>query len=174
MTKNSKKFLSFLALAAAIFAAGTACQQRDNRAHYIDSDGNETIVSLEKVNIQDFAFAAEALANDMLKCEEFANSPKKPIVALSRVKNDTSNNFDTAMLTDKVQEILLKSGKATISMSMSIDRTGDDVAEDVAELEKTEKVVPDFTLIGTISDIKAMPGQTRQVSYAFKLRLVGA
>ncbi len=165
MTKKSE-FIAFL-IGAALCLSGCASQP----ARYVDSGGTETVVSLDKVNIQDFAIAAEALVKEMLEDDAFAGD-KKPAVALSRVVNDTSNNFDTALLTDKVQEMILKSHKATISMSMSADRKNDTVAEDVAALGEAETVIPDLTLIGTISEVAAHADSTKQVSYAFKLRLV--
>ncbi len=171
MTKKSKIF-AIIAAAASLAVAGCASRQ-PQPARYVDSGSPETVVSLEKVNVQDFAMAAEALVKDMLMEDAFAETGKKPVIALSRVMNDTSNNFDTALLTDKVQEMILKSRKATVSMSMSVDRKNDSVAEDVAALGETETVIPDMTLIGTISEITAREKSTRQVSYVFKMRLVG-
>lgn len=161
-----KSFFMFL-LAAGTLALG-ACA---TKARYIDAGGPETVVSLNKVDIQDFQSATDALIADMLTWDAFAGT-KKPVVALSRVVNDTTNNFDTALLTNQVQEAILKSRKATISMSMSVDRKDDVVRQDVAAIGGTETVVPDLTLIGKISEVSARAGSTQQVSYVFAMRLV--
>ena len=87
---------------------------------------------------------------------------KKPVVALSRVVNDTTNNFDTALLTNQVQEAILKSRKAIISMSMSVDRNDDSVRQDVAAIGGTETVVPDLTLIGKISEVTARADRSEE------------
>lgn len=165
-----KKSLSMLLLAAGTLALGACASQK---ARYIDSNGPETVVSLNKVDIQDFQSATEALVADMLTWDAFAGA-KKPVVALSRVVNDTTNNFDTALLTNQVQEAILKSRKAIISMSMSVDRNDDSVRQDVAALGGTETVVPDLTLIGKISEVTARADSMRQVSYVFSMRLVEA
>ena len=75
---------------------------------------------------------------------------------------------------NQVQEAILKSRKAIISMSMSVDRNDDSVRQDVAALGGTETVVPDLTLIGKISEVSARADSTRQVSYVFSMRLVEA
>lgn len=167
MTKT-KKFLFAVSICATAFAL---CACASQKARYVDSAGTETVVSLNKVDIQDFRAATNALVADMLQWDAFAGA-KKPVVALSRVVNDTSANFDTALLTNQVQEAILKSRKATISMSMSADRNDDVVRQDVAALGGTKTVVPDLTLIGKISEVAAKAGDVRQVTYVFQMRLV--
>lgn len=167
MTKT-KKILFAIQICATAFAL---CACASQKARYIDSSGTETVVSLNKVDIQDFRAATNALVADMLQWDAFAGA-KKPVVALSRVVNDTSANFDTALLTNQVQEAILKSRKATISMSMSADRNDDVVRQDVAALGGTKTVVPDLTLIGKISEVAAKAGDVRQVTYVFQMRLV--
>ncbi|MGF0069687.1 hypothetical protein [Candidatus Spyradosoma sp. SGI.093] len=169
MTKT-KKILSAISICAAALALGACASQK---ARYVDSAGTETIVSLNKVDIQDFRAATNALVADMLQWDAFAGA-KKPVVALSRVVNDTSANFDTALLTNQVQEAILKSRKATISMSMSADRNDDVVRQDVAALGGTKTVVPDLTLIGKISEVATNAGGVKQVTYVFQMRLVEA
>lgn len=169
MMKKQKLLAAALAgtLAALAFAGCSSPQ----RAQYIDSQGPETVVSLNQVDIQDFQIAANALISDMLLWDAFAGE-KRPVVALSRVVNDTSSNFDTSLLTNVVQESILKSRKARVSMSMSVDRNSDTVRQDAAMLGASETVVPDLTLTGKISEVAARAGSTRQVTYVFSLRLV--
>ena len=166
MTLKKSFFMTVLAAGTLVFGA---CASQ--KARYIDSTGTETVVSLNRVDIQDFQSATDALVADMLTWDAFAGA-KKPVVALSRVVNDTTNNFDTALLTNQVQEAILKSRKAIISMSMSVDRKDDVVRQDVASLGGTETVVPDLTLIGKISEVAARADSTKQVSYVFAMRLV--
>ncbi len=169
MTKT-KRILSAISICAAALALVACASQK---ARYVDSAGTETVVSLNKVDIQDFRAATNALVADMLQWDAFAGA-KKPVVALSRVVNDTSANFDTALLTNQVQEAILKSRKATISMSMSADRNDDVVRQDVAALGGTKTVVPDLTLIGKISEVATNAGGVKQVTYVFQMRLVEA
>lgn len=142
-------------------------------AHYIDPDGRETVVSLNAVDIQDFTMASNALVEQMLLRDAFAGA-KKPRIALSLVKNDTTQNFDVSLLTDKVQQRILESGKATVSMSMSTDRRQDVVRQEMAGMGATETILPDLTLIGKIAEVQARASSTKQVSYVFSLRLADA
>lgn len=142
-------------------------------AHYIDPDGNETVVSLNAVDIQDFTTAANALVGQMLMRDAFAGT-KKPRIALSLIKNDTTQNFDVSLLTDKVQQRILESGLATVSMSMSIDRKRDVVRQEMAGMGATETILPDLTLIGKIAEVQARASSTKQVSYVFSMQLADA
>lgn len=171
MKKNQKLFFATVAGTLSALALVSAGCSSPARAQYVDSQGPETVVSLNQVDIQDFQVAANALVADMLLWDAFSGT-KKPVVALSRVVNDTSNNFDTSLLTNTVQEAILKSRKAVVSMSMSIDRNADTVRQDAAMLGASETVVPDLTLTGKISEVAARSGSMRQVSYVFSLRLV--
>lgn len=155
------------ALVVAVFSGCTT------PAHYIDPDGRETVVSLNAVDIQDFTMASNALVEQMLARDAFAGT-KKPRIALSLVKNDTTQNFDVSLLTDKVQQRILESGKATVSMSMSTERNQDSVRREMAGMGATETILPDLTLIGKISEVQARAGSTKQVSYVFSLRLADA
>lgn len=168
MMKNmlTKTFVP-AALAVAVFA-GCATP-----AHYIDPDGQETVVSLNAVDIQDFTMASNALVEQMLARDAFSGT-KKPRIALSLVKNDTTQNFDVSLLTDKVQQRILESGKATVSMSMSAERNQDVVRREMAGMGATETVLPDLTLIGKIAEVQARASSTKQVSYVFSLRLADA
>lgn len=155
----------------AVFSAALVAGCAADKARYVESGGPETVVSLNQVDIQDFQTATDALVADMLLWDAFSGT-KKPVVALSRVVNDTTDNFNTDLLTNKVQESILKSRKAVVSMSMSVDRGADVVRQDAAALGAAQTVVPDLTLSGKISEVAARAGSTKQVSYVFSLRLV--
>lgn len=171
--KNSTSKKIVPALAGAMLAAAfSGCS---TPAHYVDPDGRDTVVSLNAADIQDFSTAAEALVAQMLTCDAFAGAgAKKPRVALSLVKNDTTQNFNVSLLTDKVQQKILESGKATVSMSFSSDRGNDIVRSDMEKLGETQTIFPDLTLLGKIAEVSARAGSTKQVSYVFSLRLADA
>lgn len=167
--KNRITKIYIPAATVALVAAFVGCTP----TRYVDPEGDETIISVNTVDIQDFAMAADSLVLQMLARDAFAGE-KKPRVMLSLVKNDTTQNFDVALLTDKVQQKILESGKATVSMSMSVERNDDVVRNDLARMGQTELRQPDLTLLGKISEVKTRAGSTRQVSYVFSLRLADA
>lgn len=171
MEKNKvymKKTLQIAAISACAAAVFSGCAS--SKARYIDSNSPETVVSINQVDIQDFSVAANALVADMLQWDAFCGT-KKPVVALSTVANDTTDNFDVSLITNKVQEAILKSRKARVSMSMSTERKNDSVRQEAASIGEAETVVPDLTLTGKISEVTARAGSTRQVSYVFSMRL---
>ncbi len=139
-------------------------------AHYVDSNSNETIVSLNKVDIQDFQMAADALIKSMLEWDSFSGD-KKPTVALSTVVNDTTNNFDVALITNKVQEAILRSRRAKVSRAMSVDAGNDAVRNKASALGTTTTEVPTLSLTGKIIEVTTAAGKMRQVSYVFQMQL---
>lgn len=158
------------AAVAAFVSAFAGCS---TPAHYVDPEGRETVVSLNAADIQDFSTAADALVEQLLANEVFAGG-KRPRLALSRVKNDTTQNFDVSLLTDKVQQRILESGLAVVSMSLSAESGNDVVRREMADMGAAETVLPDLTLLGKIAEVKARADSTRQVSYVFSLRLADA
>ena len=164
--------LSIIALGASV-AMFSGCGKD---ARYIDSNSNETIVSVDKVDVQDFAIAAETLLKSLYDSPAFKNAKRQPpIVALSQVTNDTSSQFDTAQLTQKIYTSITRSGKAEISLVVggSKDALTQDAkaANDFSGGKAGGNNMPDFTLIGKILENKARAGRTRQVSYSFQLTL---
>lgn len=170
MNNSTSKNIVPAFIAAMLAASFSGCS---TPAHYIDPDGKDTVVSLNAADIQDFTTAADALVAQMLANDAFSGT-KKPRVALSLVKNDTTQNFNVSLLTDKVQQKILESGKATVSMSFSADRGNDVVRRDMEKLGETQTILPDLTLLGKIAEVSARAGSTKQVSYVFSLRLADA
>lgn len=168
-----KKEIIVKTFVPAAFAAIVALSGCSTPAHYIDPEGHETIVSLNSTDIQDFSQAADALVAQMLENNVFAPG-KKPRIALSRVKNDTTQNFDVSLLTDKVQQRILNSGLANVSMSLSVETEDDVVRQKMTGMGATETHLPDLTLLGKIAEVKARASSMRQVSYVFSLRLADA
>lgn len=155
---------------AALVVALSGCS---TPAHYIDPEGRDTVVSLNAADIQDFSQAADSLVAQMLANEVFTPG-KKPRIALSRVKNDTTQNFDVSLLTDKVQQRILESGLANVSMSLSTETDDDVVRRKMSGMGATETLLPDLTLLGKIAEVKAHASSVRQVSYVFSMRLADA
>ncbi|MDR1497886.1 MAG: hypothetical protein LBS59_05690 [Puniceicoccales bacterium] len=159
----------FLAVA---FLAGCGGQQ----ATYVDSKGTGTITSLDKVDIQDFSIAADALLNSLYDSPAFNDAPRKPpIIAVSRITNNTSTQFDTDQLMQKIRTSITRSGKARISRAVGADRdalTRDAQATASHTSGATPNNTPDYTLIGKILETGARAGKTRQITYTFQLSLV--
>jgi PBP1b-binding outer membrane lipoprotein LpoB len=145
-------------------------------AKYVDAGGPGTVVSVDKVDIQDFGSAAEALLNSLYDSPALTNSPRKPaVLAVSKITNDTSSQFDTDLLLSKIKRSITRSGKAEVSAT--VGTTQDALAKEsktASEFEtgKAKSNTPDFILSGKILESKTNAGSTRQTSYVFQLSVI--
>jgi len=97
--------LSLLACAVFIVGCGTP-------ATYKDPQGRELVVSLDKVNIQDFATAGSQMLQSMISSPSFSKGA--PVLQLGSITNDTADNFDTALLLSKLTVPLVNANRVTL------------------------------------------------------------
>ena len=134
-------------------------------ASYKDPSGRDLVVSLEKVNIQDFATAGSAMLQSMVQSKAF-DRKDPPVLQLGQILNDTTNNFDTSLLLSKITMPLVNAGRVQLLES-------DAVANAARAATPGSKVpVAEFVLKGKILEDRANAGSTRQASYIFQLTLV--
>lgn len=159
-------------------------------ARRIDPSGPDTVVSLNKIDIQDWMDAAQEMTDSLLTSEVLQNrvaqSGDKPvIIAISRIKNDTAVNINTSMLTQKIETNLRTASQGRVLPTMTIGLDGkarDPLAK--GEIQRNEffndgdesddapkQLRPNYTLSGQIIEDRAKAGSTRQTSYIFQLTL---
>ena len=99
-----KKLLSFFAIAALLLLA--SCQS----------------LPPTKLTAEDFNWAAEQTINQMLN-SGCLNKPEggRYVVAISRVKNETTQYIDVDQLLKKIRVAMLNSGKAVITTAVGLD-----------------------------------------------------
>jgi PBP1b-binding outer membrane lipoprotein LpoB len=149
-----------LLLASALLIVGCGTP-----ASYKDPNGRDLVVSLEKVNIQDFATAGSAMLQSMVQSKAF-DRKNPPVLQLGQILNDTTNNFDTSLLLSKITMPLVNAGRIQLIES-------DPVANAARTATPGAKVpTPEFVLKGKILEDRANAGGTRQASYIFQLTLV--
>ena len=162
---NTKVLLPIAAAAAAALFTGCATD-----AHYVQTGDREQIVSLNQINIQDYANAANDAVKDLLSSgalDHVANPPA--VLELSRIINNTSQQVDTDLLTKKISIALLQSGKA---QTVSTDaKAGGYSAEAAFMADQKTTHLPDFTLSGKIIETVDRAGDTRRTTYSFQLSL---
>jgi uncharacterized protein (TIGR02722 family) len=170
-----------LALASTTAAAAlllTGCATK-NDARYIDSQGPQTIVSLNQINIQDWNSAAEKLVAQLLASNVLDRAPELPaVMAVSRIRNNTGVQVDTDNLTKNIRIALNQTGKIVTTTTLGPDgRVEDPMAAEVGAMqafmagEKQKTVLPYYTLSGKLLDDKVTSGSTQQVTYTFQLSL---
>lgn len=170
-----KPALATTALAAALLASG--CATHD--AKYVDSKGPETIVSIGRINIQDWTNAADQLVASLLASGVLERAPQLPaVMAVSRIRNNTMQQVDTDSLTKKIRVALNQSGKVVTTTTLGPDgKVEDPMAADVGAMnafmagEKQKTTLPYYTLSGKLLEDQVESGKTRQSTYTFQLSL---
>lgn len=166
---------------AIIVPAAIALIAGCQNAQYQDPQGTTLIVSLNKVDIQDFASAADAMVNSMVEAGVLAKAAHQPaLLGISKVENRTDSQFDTDELVKKIRVALLKGGRAQVTQQLTLGNAKEDPLGDQANQMKrfqegTDRQpieVPDFTLSGKILFDRTKAGSTRQVAYIFQMSLV--
>lgn len=170
----NKLLLTGLSLSALILAG---CQgTRD--AGYVDSYGTRTIVSLDQINIQDWANAGDQMVQSLLASGKLDEAPQQPaILGISRIVNNTTGQVDTDFLTKRIQVALNQSGKTLTTTTFGLGGYGEDeLAMEVRDIRSIEgesmpRALPDYTLSGKLLENRAQAGKVRQVTYVFQLSL---
>jgi uncharacterized protein (TIGR02722 family) len=169
---KNKIILPLIAAAFPVLVTGCAT------AHYVETGGRENVVSINQINVQDYIQAANAAVNDLLASgalDRVSNPPA--VLAMSRIINNTGQQFDTDMLTKKIRVALLQSGKAVTTTTFGLAGTAEDpLAKGIqqeSEFSNDQKVTrtPDFSLSGKIIETSVRAGSTRQTTYSFQLSL---
>jgi hypothetical protein len=152
-----------------------------NSAQYVDPNGPRTIVSLNQIDIQDFNTAANAMVQSMLASPQFNNAlaqlPSLPaVLAVSKITNDTTQQFDTDLLTQNILVALNASGKIVTTTTFG-PNPQDKMAQQAGNMQaflngqQAPTRIPDFTLTGKILISTAKAGDVYQRSYIFQMAL---
>jgi penicillin-binding protein activator len=165
-------------LAAAIPLIGGGC---GTNAHYIQTGGNQSVVTIGAINIQDYIQAANTMTSELLASGALDRVATPPaVLAISRIVNNTGQQIDTDLLTKKIRVAVLQSGKALTTTTMGLGGTAEDPMAKGLQQENEFKSdvkntrTPDFTLSGKIIQLAVKAGDTSQSTYSFQLSLTDA
>jgi hypothetical protein len=170
-----KYAVALLCALPAFLLAG--CGSPPNSAQYVDPNGPRTIVSLNQIDIQDFSNAANAMVQDLLNSGVLEKAPAQPaVLAISRITNNTTQQFDTDMLTKNIRIALLQTGKVVTTTTFGANPE-DKMAQDAGNMQAfmngqpQPPRIPYYTLSGKIDINTAQAGDVYQRSYIFQLSL---
>jgi uncharacterized protein (TIGR02722 family) len=174
---------SLSALRAA--AAATLLTGCGTPTQYVQPDSSRLVTSVGKIDVQDFAQAANAmtqsLIDDQIAQDKLKSAvPGEPaLMAVSRIQNDTGQQIDTDLLVKKIRVALNKTGKVQTSTTMGLGGPEDPLAADQQKAQeffqdKKQTRLPDYTLSGKIIEVRDKAGSVRQSSYVFQLSLSSA
>jgi len=170
---KNKILLPSLAAAVSLISAGCA-----TNAHYIQTGGNQSVVTIGQINIQDYMQAADAMTGELLASGALGRVANPPaVLAISRIVNNTGQQIDMDLLTKKIRVALLQSGKAVTTTTMGLGGTAEDPMAQGLQQENDFKSdvkntrTPDFTLSCKIIQLAVKAGNTSQSTYSFQLSL---
>ncbi len=162
-------------------AAGILTTGCETPAVYVDPNAGAGIVSVDQINIQDFANAADGMLQSLYDSPAFKGAKAKdggaPVLLVGRVRNDTAGNFDTDLVVKRMTTSITRSGKARVAKAAGFGGAEDAAAAEARKAAAAESgtssaaIIPDFTLSGKILEVRAQAGSTKQVSYVFQLSL---
>ena len=148
-------------------------------AHRIDASGNRGITTVDDINFKDWQIAAEKGINSMLTSGVLNRADgRKTILMISTIKNSTSQHINTRILTDKIRQAVLRSGKALTTTAVGGSGPDDKATRQVRELENDDMfnqatvqkrgtaIAPDMSLAGEIVQQQTRAGRMRE-SYFF-------
>jgi len=163
---------SYCLLLGAALLGGCATQ-----ATHVESQGNQTLVSVNKINMQDWYNAADQMIASLLGSGKIQTNGDQPaIMAISRIVNDTTQQIDIDMLTKKMRIALNQSGKINTTTVYGLNGAEDPLAKAAAEKNafiENKKITKkfDYTLSGKIHEDRVSVGRLHEASYIFQLSL---
>jgi uncharacterized protein (TIGR02722 family) len=142
------------------------------------TDSKTAIVSLNKVNVQDWDAAAGQMIESLLSSGVLDRAPKQPaVLAIDRVVNKTSDaNLDTTQLTKNIRVALNRTGKVATTTTYGVGAESQMAADvqtkrDFMSDDRPADRSPDYTLTGRIIEDVARAGNVRQITFSFQLSL---
>jgi len=149
---------------------------------YVDPSGSRLVANVNQINIQDFANAADTMVNSLI--DNLINQgklqsgvPSEPaLLAVSRITNNTSRQFDTDLLVKKIRVALLRTGRVQTTTTMNLGGPEDPLAADQQKAkeffeDKKHTRLPDYTLSGKIIQDRTHAGDINQSAFVFQLSL---
>ena len=106
-------------LSAAVPFASLAllCASCQN-AKYVDPKGNELVVNVDRMNIQDWSMLADQVVQSMVSSGTLARLPSQPAgLLLNPVANTTTQQFDTDAIMKKIRIALMNTGRVEVIMA---------------------------------------------------------
>lgn len=159
----------------------TACSTATKR---IDATGNEGLVTVDEINFKDWQIAAEKGINSLLASGVLNRTDgRKSILMVSTVKNSTNEHINTRILTDKIRQAVLRSGKALTTTAIGGNGPDDRASKQVRRLDEDDMfnqatvkkagtaIAPDMSFSGEIVQQQASSGRVRESYFFFHMAL---
>lgn len=162
--------------AAAALLLGCGCAVAPHR---IDPASDQTLTSTHRIDVKDWQTAALKSIDSLLASGALNRADgRKTIVMVGEVKNNTSTPVNTRILTDKIRQAILRSGKAVTTTAVGAKGAEEAAVRQVRELENDDLfnqatvqkrgtvIAPDMSLSGEIVQQSNRVGRVEE-SYFF-------
>jgi hypothetical protein len=113
---------------------------------------------------QDLVMVADKMARSILSIPQIANAATPPTIVLKPVENQTSQKLDVTLLTERIRNALLRTGRVVVAESS--DRNEAALLSGARSLP-----TPDFTFTGKIIEMKDRSEKTYSSYYNFSFAL---
>ncbi len=137
------------------------------------------------LDYRDMEFAASKAIDSFLKSPVSTkpNSNQPWVMAVSRVKNDTTLNLDTDQLVKKMRIAMLNSGKVITTTAVGAGGAEDELSKQVRQLQESKLfdqstvaknntlIAPELSLSGKIIQRTNKVGSAQQNDYYFQLTI---
>jgi len=153
-------------------------------AHRIDPDSNNSLITVHDINVKDWQIAAQKGVNSLLASGVLnQENGRKTIVMVSTIKNSTTQHINTRILTDKIRQAILHSGKALTTTAVGGKGADDSATRQVRKLENDDlfnqktvqehetAIAPDMSLSGEIVQQNTETGRKRESYFVFHMAL---
>lgn len=178
--KTSTAFKAMMTAGAVLFIT----QGCGTSPHRIDPSGNQGLTTTDDINFKDWQIAAEKGITSMLSSGVLDRPDgRKTVIMVSTVKNSTSQHINTNILTGKIRQAILRSGKAITTTAVGGSGPEDKATRQVRKLQDDEMfnqktvqqngtaIAPDMSLAGEIIQQKTSLGRNRESYFFFHLTL---
>ena len=166
---------------AALLLLGAGC---GTAAHRIEPGGSQALITVRDVNTQDWQNVAARSIQSLLASGVLNRADgRKTVVMVSEVKDRTGRQLKTTILTNKIRQALLGSGKAVTTTAVGAAGAEDTATRQVRELENDDLfnqatvqkrgtvIAPDMSLSGEILREMTTSGRTEESYFVFHMVL---
>lgn len=151
-----------------------------SEAQRIDPSGDRGLVTTGDINTRDWQDISARCVNSLVASGALNRADgRKSIVMVSTVKNSTDKAVNTGLLTNKIRQALLASGKALTTTAVGAKGAEDKATRQVRELENDDifntktvakrgtVIAPDMSLSGEIIKTETTSGRKLEANYMF-------
>lgn len=175
---------SIFSMAITLFAALFIVSCAGPSVELVDPN-SDTAAPVAGLDYRDFEMAAAEILDSLFSSGALVKpTGGRYVVAIGRIKNDTSQYIDTDQLVKKIRTNMLRSGKAVITTAVGADGPEDQFARDTRQLRNDAEfnqattaqqgtlIAPDLSLSGKILERQLYMDRGRvQIEYYFQLTI---